>query len=149
MLAAHGPDMALVQLLRRIRGLLRQGVNQALQLPVGAGERRAHLQQRPIAAEKRLIARLSEPEHQGAHMSRGGGSLASGQACIFGEAFVQVRDDGPTRPPARRRASTGLGLHIIETLVTADLRGRFEFKRDKDWTRAIITFTPAEFLDDE
>jgi two-component sensor histidine kinase/putative methionine-R-sulfoxide reductase with GAF domain len=81
-------------------------------------------------------------------LSGGGGTLGVDAWCIGHEAFVQVRDDGPTRPPARRRASTGLGLQIIETLVTADLGGRFEFKRDDQWTRAIVKFTPAEYADE-
>ncbi|GAA5527460.1 GAF domain-containing protein [Herpetosiphon gulosus] len=64
------------------------------------------------------------------------------------QACVQVRDDGPTRPePVKRRVSTGLGLGIIETLVNTDLGGKFEFKREIEWTRALITFAPDE-LDD-
>lgn len=77
-----------------------------------------------------------------------GGTLGIDAWCIAPDAFVQVRDDGPTRSPVQRRASTGLGLNIIETLVTADLGGSFQFKRDAHWTRAIIKFTPAEFLDE-
>ncbi len=77
-----------------------------------------------------------------------GGTLGVDAWCVDHDAFVQVRDDGPTRPPVQHRASTGLGLTIIETLVTADLGGTFEFKRDQHWTRAIIKFTPAEFLDE-
>ena len=77
-----------------------------------------------------------------------GGILGVDAWCVDTDAFVQVRDDGPTRPPVPNRASTGLGLTIIETLVTADLGGTFEFKREEDWTRAIIKFTPGELLDE-
>jgi two-component sensor histidine kinase len=81
-------------------------------------------------------------------LGENGGTLGVDAWCVNHDAFVQVRDDGPTRPPVRHRDSTGLGLTIIETLVTADLGGTFEFKRDQQWTRAIIKFTPAEFLDE-
>nr|MBP8251745.1 sensor histidine kinase [Herpetosiphon sp.] len=79
-------------------------------------------------------------------LSDDGGCIAIDAWQIEQDGYIQVRDDGPTRTPAqRRRISTGLGLNIIETLVNADLGGRFEFKRDHEWTRAIIKFTPAEF----
>ena len=81
-------------------------------------------------------------------VSANGGTVGIDAWCVEREAFVQVRDDGPTRPPARAHTSTGLGLTIIETLVAADLGGRFEFKRDNHWTRAVVKFTPAEFADE-
>lgn len=79
-------------------------------------------------------------------LSDDGGCIAIDAWQIEQDGYIQVRDDGPTHAPAsKRRISTGLGLNIIETLVNADLGGRFEFKRDHEWTRAIIKFTPAEF----
>ncbi len=77
-------------------------------------------------------------------LSANGGTIGIDAWRVDGHAYVQVRDDGPRRPPARRRHSTGLGLQIIENLVNVDLRGKFEFKRDDQWTRAIVCFTPDD-----
>ena len=78
-----------------------------------------------------------------------GGKIGIDCWCVEHVAYLQVRDDGPTRPQARRRKGTGLGLQIIETLVKADLGGSFELKHDAQWTRAIVSFTPAELEDAE
>lgn len=78
-----------------------------------------------------------------------GGTIGIDCWCVGQVAYLQVRDDGPTRPPTRRRKGTGLGLQIIETLVTADLGGTFELKHDNQWTRAIVSFAPAELEDIE
>ncbi len=58
------------------------------------------------------------------------------------DALIEVRDDGPLHPEATGalRPSSGLGLSIIETLVSADLGGTFSFSRDGEWARARIRF---------
>ena len=61
-----------------------------------------------------------------------------------GMVWVQVRDDGPKRPPPRPTYSTGLGLQLIETLVKVDLGGSFEFKQESGWTRSVVGFPPDE-----
>lgn len=60
------------------------------------------------------------------------------------EAILEVRDNGPTLPPAPPRPSSGLGLSIIETLASADLGGSFSFRRDSAWSRATVRwdYTP-------
>lgn len=56
---------------------------------------------------------------------------------------VEVRDDGPTHPkPSEPPPSSGLGLQIIETLVTDDLGGTFELGHQPgdEWMRAVVRF---------
>jgi GAF domain-containing protein/anti-sigma regulatory factor (Ser/Thr protein kinase) len=52
------------------------------------------------------------------------------------DAVIEVRDNGVVQAPSPSKASSGLGLPIIETLVTADLGGTFRFERDDHWARA-------------
>jgi two-component sensor histidine kinase len=52
------------------------------------------------------------------------------------DAVIEVRDNGVAQPHASPKSSSGLGLSIIETLVTADLGGSFHFERDEQWARA-------------
>ena len=62
-------------------------------------------------------------------------------AWLDGDTMVlEVRDDGPIHPIGPARQSSGLGLSIIETLVTADLGGSFQFERDTSWARARVSF---------
>jgi two-component sensor histidine kinase len=61
-----------------------------------------------------------------------------------GQAVIEVRDNGPAQPPTQHKSSSGLGLSIIETLVSADLGGSFSFRRDDQWTHARLSwpYTP-------
>jgi two-component sensor histidine kinase len=64
---------------------------------------------------------------------------------------VEVRDDGPLHPPSPRPAhSSGLGLQIIETLVSEDLGGSFRLLRDEEtgWMRARVRF-PQRIVENE
>ncbi|MCU0491562.1 MAG: GAF domain-containing protein [Chloroflexaceae bacterium] len=62
---------------------------------------------------------------------------------------IEVRDDGPTHPkPNEPTHSSGLGLQIIETLVSDDLSGSFELVRQPEWTIARIQFR-RHFTHDE
>ncbi|HEY0737889.1 MAG TPA: GAF domain-containing protein [Herpetosiphonaceae bacterium] len=54
------------------------------------------------------------------------------------EAWLEVRDDGPAKPPAPPKPSSGLGLSIIETLAAADLGGSFSLNLDSEWSRAQV-----------
>lgn len=58
------------------------------------------------------------------------------------DILVVVRDDGPSHPQASVPASpsSGLGLQIIRTLVSADLAGSFEFVEQDGWTHARVRF---------
>ena len=60
------------------------------------------------------------------------------------EGFIEVRDDGPAKPPAPAKPSSGLGLSIIETLASADLGGSFSFNLEAGWSRAQVRwpYTP-------
>lgn len=63
---------------------------------------------------------------------------------------VEVRDDGPTRPRSPGAGhSSGLGLQIIETLVSDDLGGAFELVHTPgdDWMHARVRF-PNRDIDD-
>ncbi|MFP4441177.1 MAG: GAF domain-containing protein [Chloroflexaceae bacterium] len=54
---------------------------------------------------------------------------------------VEIRDDGPRHPrPTEPPHSSGLGLQIIETLVSDDLSGHFELVPGDEWMRAIVRF---------
>lgn len=59
------------------------------------------------------------------------------------DAVVEVRDNGVSQTPAQSKSSSGLGLPIIETLVTADLGGTFRFERDDEWARARLRWPYA------
>ncbi len=64
---------------------------------------------------------------------------------------VEVRDDGPTHPrPTEPSASSGLGLQIIETLVSDDLGGSFELIQlpDDVWMRAVLHFPRRSIEED-
>lgn len=58
------------------------------------------------------------------------------------DAVIEVRDNGPALPPSAQasepKQSSGLGLSIIETLVSADLGGSFKFSRDDAWSRGCV-----------
>jgi len=69
-----------------------------------------------------------------------------------GIVTVEVRDDGPLHPPAPRSAhSSGLGLQIIETLVSEDLGGSFMLVRDDErgWMRARVSFPQRDVDQDD
>ena len=57
-------------------------------------------------------------------------------------AVIEVRDNGPALPPSTSpstpKQSSGLGLSIIETLVSADLGGSFKFSHDEAWSRGQV-----------
>lgn len=55
-------------------------------------------------------------------------------------AVVEVRDNGPLLHQTAEKTSSGLGLSIIETLVSADLGGSFQFNRDDEWAHACFTW---------
>jgi len=59
-----------------------------------------------------------------------------------GEYTVIVEDDGIGNYQAGN-APTGLGLQIIETLVSDDLKGAFEIIPSSGGTKAIIRFPGA------
>ncbi len=64
---------------------------------------------------------------------------------------LEIRDDGPLHPrPTESQPSSGLGLQIIETLVTDDLGGTFDlvYTPGDEWMRAIVRF-PQPMLDTE
>lgn len=64
---------------------------------------------------------------------------------------VEVRDDGPLHPrPPEPPPSSGLGLQIIETLVSDDLGGTFELVHEPgdQWVRALVRF-PRRIGDEE
>jgi two-component system, sensor histidine kinase PdtaS len=70
-----------------------------------------------------------------------GGQVVISTALEDDIVTVDVADDGPTRrQPETPALSSGLGLHIIRTLVTSDLEGEFELFRRDDWTIARATF---------
>jgi two-component system, sensor histidine kinase PdtaS len=79
-----------------------------------------------------------------------GGSVEI-EASVEGDlVLVEVRDDGPLHPPSPRPAhSSGLGLQIIETLVSEDLGGSFKLLRDEEtgWMRARVRF-PQRIAED-
>lgn len=63
------------------------------------------------------------------------------------DAIIEVRDNGPMQPAAEQRSTgSGLGLSIIETLVSADLGGSFIFNPDPEWSRAQVRwpYTPPD-----
>jgi two-component sensor histidine kinase len=54
---------------------------------------------------------------------------------------IEVRDDGPAHPPALESSpSSGLGLQIIRTLVSEDLKGMFELVEQDGWMCARVRF---------
>jgi GAF domain-containing protein len=56
---------------------------------------------------------------------------------------IEVRDDGPTHPQLPRETpGSGLGIQIIQTLVSDDLGGTFDLLQepDDDWMRARLFF---------
>ncbi|HEY0735767.1 MAG TPA: ATP-binding protein, partial [Herpetosiphonaceae bacterium] len=66
------------------------------------------------------------------------------------EAWLEVRDDGPAKPPAAPKPSSGLGLSIIETLAAADLGGSFSLNLDAEWSRAQVRwpYTPPNLMEE-
>lgn len=58
---------------------------------------------------------------------------------------VELRDDGPLHaPPSEPGGGSGLGLHIIRTLVTEDLQGEFSLVTGDQWTIARVSFPQRE-----
>jgi two-component sensor histidine kinase/putative methionine-R-sulfoxide reductase with GAF domain len=79
-----------------------------------------------------------------------GGRIEIEATLAEGTVTVEVRDDGPLHPQAPRPShSSGLGLQIIETLVSEDLGGSFRLVRDEErgWMRACVSF-PQRIIDD-
>ena len=56
------------------------------------------------------------------------------------EVEVEVVDDGRGLPPEFDAGVTGLGLTIVQSLVTGDLRGTCTFDRREAGTRVVIVF---------
>jgi len=68
-----------------------------------------------------------------------------------GMIAVEVRDDGPSRVASPESATaessgggSGLGLHIIRTLVQDDLQGEFSLAIGEEWTVARVRFPRHE-----
>jgi two-component sensor histidine kinase len=59
------------------------------------------------------------------------------------EVVVEVVDDGRGLPPEFDAGVTGLGLTIVQSLVTGDLRGTCTFDRPTTGTRVVVAF-PAD-----
>lgn len=58
-----------------------------------------------------------------------------------GIVTVEVRDNGPSYKNENISTSkSGLGLQIIQTLVSNDLEGQFELSNDESWTYARVRF---------
>ncbi len=74
-------------------------------------------------------------------LDREGGEVVI-QTSSDGECIhVDVLDDGPSRgatPPSG--IGGGLGLQIIQTLVTGDLEGEFDLSAENGWTSASVCF---------
>lgn len=79
--------------------------------------------------------------------------LAAEGGCVIIETIendgmitVEVRDDGPTRVATAKPSSSGsgLGLHIIRTLVQDDLQGEFSLVVGDEWTVARVRFPQHE-----
>ncbi len=99
----------------------------------------------PISSREATVIALVVNELIDNSLSHGlaaeGGRIEVDVRLEDGDVMLEVRDDGPRHPVApQRRQSSGLGLSIIETLVSVDLGGHFEFSRDADWARARIRF---------
>ena len=80
-----------------------------------------------------------------------GGKIEVEGTIADGMVTVDVRDDGPLHPPPPCPPhSSGLGLQIIETLVSEDLGGSFKLIRDDEhgWMRAHVRF-PQRALEEE
>ncbi len=80
-----------------------------------------------------------------------GGKIEVEGTIADGMVTVEVRDDGPLHPPPSCPPhSSGLGLQIIETLVSEDLGGSFKLVRDDEhgWMRASVRF-PQRALEEE
>jgi len=80
-----------------------------------------------------------------------GGKIEVEGTIADGMVTVEVRDDGPLHPPPPCPThSSGLGLQIIETLVSEDLGGSFKLIRDDEhgWMRASVRF-PQRALEEE
>lgn len=76
-------------------------------------------------------------------------------ATLRGELVViEVRDDGPTHPPAKNNGGSpgsGLGIQIIQTLVSDDLGGSFELVHEPgdQWMRARLYFPRRALMVEE
>ncbi len=59
-----------------------------------------------------------------------------------GRTQIEIRDNGQGFPPDFDLATsqTGLGLHIVQTLVTKDLQGTFRMENINNWATSTITF---------
>ena len=86
----------------------------------------------PVASREAMIVALVLNELLDNALSHGlsavGGLVRVEAGLEAGQAIFEVRDNGPSRPAAPPQAikpTSGLGLSIIETLVSADLEGTF------------------------
>jgi GAF domain-containing protein len=74
------------------------------------------------------------------------------EATLDGDhVIVEIRDDGPLHPrPEESPSSSGLGLQIIETLVSDDLGGAFTLLHEpgEEWMHAQVRF-PNRMIDDD
>jgi two-component system, sensor histidine kinase PdtaS len=98
----------------------------------------------PISSREATVIALVLNELIDNSLSHGlaaeGGRVEVNARLDAGDVVIDVRDDGPRHPAGPPRQSSGLGLSIIETLVSADLGGQFTFTRDDQWAYASIRF---------
>lgn len=74
-----------------------------------------------------------------------GGSVAIETSHDDESITVDVCDDGPLHaPPPESSSGSGLGLHIIRTLVNEDLQGEFSLETGEQWTIARVRFPQRE-----
>ncbi len=70
-----------------------------------------------------------------------GGMILIDTKVSDGVVTVEVRDNGPSyRNDVVSTSKSGLGLQIIQTLVSNDLDGEFELSSDASWTYARVRF---------
>lgn len=63
-----------------------------------------------------------------------------------GRVVVEVRDDGRGGDPLRDGKSPSLGLNIVTTLVSEDLRGTFKFRRGSRGGSVAVIEAPVSFV---
>ncbi len=107
----------------------------------------------PISSREATIVALLINELVNNALSHGvatqGGTVQVDARRDDGEAVIEVRDDGPTRPSALPKPGSGLGLSILETLASADLGGSFSFSADAEWSRGRVRwpYVPPNLLE--
>ncbi|HEX9369854.1 MAG TPA: GAF domain-containing protein [Roseiflexaceae bacterium] len=99
----------------------------------------------PLASREATVLAIVLNELIANAMSHGlaleGGNVVVETTQEGGAVTVEVRDDGPSHAPVEEHGSgSGLGLHIIRTLVTEDLEGRLELVAQDGWMRARVSF---------